>query len=36
MRTENFSLQEESEVAQWGQIIKEQKYVLQIASNQKG
>lgn len=33
---ENFRLQEESEVSQWGQIIKEQKYVLQIACNQKG
>jgi GNAT superfamily N-acetyltransferase len=33
---QNFSLQEESEVARWGQIIKEQQYVLQIAGNQKG
>ena len=32
----NFSLSEESEVAQWGQNIIEQKYVLQIAYNKEG
>jgi GNAT superfamily N-acetyltransferase len=33
---ENFVLSAEFEVAQWGQIIKEQKYVLQIAYNEEG
>jgi GNAT superfamily N-acetyltransferase len=33
---DDFELSEEFEVAQWGQLIKEQKYVLQIAHNGEG